>query len=300
MNNVQIVLPTYNGEKYLAFLMDSLAAQTYKDFTLITYDDGSSDRSVQIVDSYKNSIQIVRIDNESNQNRGVIESFVHLLSNCDSENVMLCDQDDIWDCNKVAFSMEKLNKMRGDYGDIPLLVFTDLEMIDEKGNKICDSFLRFHSLNPNNLNDPYYLCFKNVAPGCSYIFNKKLIKESFPVGDKAVMHDWWMVIAAGLKGKISFLDEKLIKYRVHSSNTMGPVADNPLPVILSILSMFSLKKVNKIIMSQHKNTDQGRQIFRKFDRRFFVTLYYLKLFLGRYVFPTLAIVNRWCKIHSWR
>lgn len=288
---VEIFLPTYNGEKYLCELMDSLVSQTYKKFVLVTYDDGSVDKSVEIVDSYKDRLEIIRIPNELNENRGALGSFVYLLSKASAESIMPCDQDDVWKSNKVYECKKKLDEQREKYGEIPLLVFSDLEMTDEFGNVTVDSFLEYYRFNLFYLNDIYYLCFKNPAPGCSMIFNKELVKCSLPLGDQAIMHDWWLILNACLNGKIAFIEEPLIKYRIHANNTMGMDKENPRSPILSVLSVFSSER-RKCFKGCHGPViKQAKQLFLSNGKKFFVAKYYLKFSIHRYFFLFLGRIN---------
>lgn len=300
MDYIEILLPTFNGEKYLNELMDSLVSQTYKKFKLITYDDGSSDKSAQIVDSYRDRLDIIRVKNEVKENRGALEAFVHLLRKAEAETIMLCDQDDIWMKNKIYEKLKYINMLEKKHGKIPLLVFSDLEIIDESGQVINKSFLKNHRFNLHLLDDIYYLCFKNAAPGCSMILNRELLKKSLPIGSGAIMHDWWLMINASINGMVGFIEEPLIKYRKHSSNTIGPVKDNPNTPVQSILTGFSLNGIRAFNELHRMLIKQAREAFSHNGKTFFVSRYFLKLFTYRYIYP---LIGQFSKKHgekSWR
>ncbi len=126
MLNISILLSTYKGSRYLKNQLDSLMAQTYKVFDIIARDDGSSDSTLKILKSY--DVEVLDI----NQNLGAKGSFSELLSyavaNSDSEYFMFCDQDDVWHDKKVEKKKKKMQEMEQQFGNIPLLVHTNLEV----------------------------------------------------------------------------------------------------------------------------------------------------------------------------
>jgi len=218
MPKILILLSTYNGSKYLKNQLDSLMAQSYKDFEIIARDDGSSDDTVEILKSF--GIKLL----ESERNLGAKASFGELLKyamqNSDSEYFMFCDQDDVWKEDKIEKTLVKMQDMENTYSDMPLLVHTDLEVVDEKLNTLADSFWNYQNINPaqDRLNT---LILKNIVTGCTMMINRKLaqIIEDVPV--EAVMHDWWIAMVASCFGKIELVDEPLMLYRQHSSNDTG-------------------------------------------------------------------------------
>ncbi len=149
MKKINILLSTYNGSKYLKEQLDSLLSQTYKDIEIIVRDDGSSDDTLDILKSY--DIKLL----ETKQNLGAMGSFAELLSyavaNSDSEYFMFCDQDDVWNSQKIEKTLEKMQGMEEKFGDIPLLVHTDLEVVDEELNTINSSFMKYQNINPKKI-----------------------------------------------------------------------------------------------------------------------------------------------------
>ena len=218
MLNISILLSTYKGSRYLKNQLDSLMAQTYKVFDIIARDDGSSDSTLKILKSY--DVEVLDI----NQNLGAKGSFSELLSyavaNSDSEYFMFCDQDDVWHDKKVEKTLAKMEEMEKEFGNIPLLVHTDLEVVDEKLNTINSSFMNFQKINPG-INKFHNLLIQNAITGCTVMINRKLAQMCLPIPDKAIMHDWWIGLVASQFGKIGYLNESTIKYRQHKSNTIG-------------------------------------------------------------------------------
>jgi len=218
MKQVIILLSTYNGEKYLKEQLNSLFAQTYQDIKIIARDDGSSDNTVDILKQY--DIELI----DSGCNLGAKKSFEVLLkyaiNNTKADYFMFCDQDDVWNKNKVEKSLMKIVGLEKQYSNMPILVHTDLTLVDEKLNLIHFSFWKYAHVFPyfNSFNR---LLVQNCITGCTMMINKNLAKLSLPIADGAIMHDWWIGLVASKFGKISSIEESTILYRQHNNNTIG-------------------------------------------------------------------------------
>ena len=102
---IDILLSTYNGEKYLSEQLDSLFSQAYNDFRIIGRDDGSSDKTKDILLEYKNKFNN-KLDVYFENNVGPKNSFLELIKKSKNDYVMFCDQDDIWFDNKLEVMMD--------------------------------------------------------------------------------------------------------------------------------------------------------------------------------------------------
>lgn len=237
MNKIAILLSTYNGGKYLKEQLDSLFSQTYKNFEIIVRDDGSSDKTLEALKCY--DVKLLSSDG----NIGIKKSFETLLlyayENSDADYFMFCDQDDVWDTKKVEKTLAKMEEMEKQFEDTPLLVHTDLEVVDEKLNIINSSFMDFQKIDAMK-NEFHNLLIQNTITGCTVMINRKLAQMCLPIPDGAIMHDWWIGLVASKFGKIGYLDESMIKYRQHKSNTIGAKGFNVNFVLKSISKKVSL------------------------------------------------------------
>jgi GT2 family glycosyltransferase len=219
MTKIIILLSTYNGAKYLKNQIDSLVSQSYDDFRIIARDDGSSDESFSILKSY-DKIEIV----DSRQNLGAKGSFAELLEyavkHTDGEFFMFCDQDDVWEKDKIAMTLAKMQELEGTYGDLPLLVHSDVKVVDARLRVVAESFWKFQNIDPTR-DAIHHLLLQNVVTGCTMMINRPLAKLVKTIPEEAIMHDWWIVMVASCFGKIGFIDEPLMLYRQHSSNDTG-------------------------------------------------------------------------------
>lgn len=219
---VEILMATYNGEKYLKEQLDSILLQTYSDWHLTIADDCSTDNTVAILKEYaykypeKIAYHVNKIASGSAKN-----NFYGLLSNVDADYVMLSDQDDFWLENKIELTLNKMKESEAKYGcDFPLLVHSDLRVVDENLKTISDSFYVMEGINPqlNRLNN---IIVVNIVAGCSMMANRALLDLFIRVPEYSTMHDHWLALIASAFGKIIFVEKPTILYRQHGSNSVG-------------------------------------------------------------------------------
>ena len=121
---VDILLATYNGEKYIREQLDSILQQTYNKINIYISDDYSTDSTPNILKEYELKYDNINVTYQE-QNIGSIRNFEYLMTKVKSQYYMLSDQDDVWYEDKVEKSLKKLKEENAD------LVFTDLEVVDE-------------------------------------------------------------------------------------------------------------------------------------------------------------------------
>ena len=241
MTTMNILLATYNGESFLREQLDSLFKQSYQQWTLIIHDDNSTDNTVNIIYEYQTKYpnKITYIDDIKSFG-SASGNFRFLVEKSKADYVMFCDQDDIWLSNKVALTLEKMYSLEATYPNKPLLIHTDLTVVDESLNTVADSYWNYQHLHPtfNRLNE---LLVQNVITGCTIMINQKLRTKALPIPDGVIMHDWWFGLVASSFGRIGYLNTSTILYRQHNNNDIGAVKFN----IKTILhKAISLPKVN--------------------------------------------------------
>lgn len=215
-------MSTYNGSKYLSVQIDSILSQTYRDWHLYIRDDGSSDKTLEIVSHYCQSYpdKIFHIKDDI-KHRGVTGSFMWLLDQVEADFYMFSDQDDFWGKKKIEICMNRMTELTKSYEEKALLVHTDLEVVDSHLITINQSL--YKAINLYKIaNKPEYLRCVNFVTGCTMMFNEKAKQVSVNVSKHAVMHDYWVAVCVLKdKGIISFIDETTIKYRQHANNVVG-------------------------------------------------------------------------------
>jgi len=220
-NMLTILLATYNGEKYLAAQLDSLLAQTYTNFTVRAHDDASTDATWDILNEYKscypNKFHLTRSATNSGSAK---ENFLSLITTARDDYLMLCDQDDIWLPSKIEHTMAKMKAMEKRHPNTPLLVHTDLQVVDQHLNVINPSF-RQHTKRNYNRRAFHQVLNINNATGCTIMYNLALAKLLTKPPKHCVMHDWWLKLVAIAFGKIDHVSEATMLYRQHGQNACG-------------------------------------------------------------------------------
>lgn len=219
---VTILLATYNGERYLEEQIESILQQTYADWELIIRDDCSSDDTAVIALKYvqqnPDKIRFVKRDFPSGSAKN---NFFSMLKLAKSEYVMTCDQDDVWLPTKVEVTMSEMHRLEVEEGyNRPLLVHTDLEVVDYNLSVIAESMFKLQNLD-NRRNKLNNLLVQNIVTGCTTKVNRALLDMVDEAPKEAMMHDWWFALIACAFGKIGFVDQSTVLYRQHGSNEVG-------------------------------------------------------------------------------
>ena len=216
---ISVALATYNGEKYLSEMLDSIEDQDYPHLELVIADDASTDSTPNLIQQRAWRRSCRRL--QTGERLGVIGNFDRAIAACGGDYVAFADQDDLWREDKLSrmlARMQTLERQRGK--DTPLLVFSDLALIDEQRDPLADSFFTHAKKSPHCTRLEDFLV-SNHVPGCAMLVNRALIERAMPVPLTFHMHDWWFIMVAAAFGAIGYVDEALIQYRQHTNNTVG-------------------------------------------------------------------------------
>lgn len=219
-----ILISTYNGELFLPKVLESMMlARTFSEFRLVIRDDGSTDATPNILCGFTQQFpERVQLVKDADCQLGPSASFSRLIEASDSSYIMLCDQDDIWLPDKIEKTMAAMREAEKQYGsNTPLLVHTDLKVVDENLLTIADSFWKCQNLSPELGSQLNRLLVQNVVAGCTVMINRALADLAAPIPPAAAMHDWWLALVAVTFGKVIYLDEQTILYRQHGKNSVG-------------------------------------------------------------------------------
>lgn len=204
---ISVCIATYNGEKYIKMQLESILSQiSFKD-EIIVSDDGSTDKTIHIIEKLRDKrIKIFR----NNKEKGYTKNFENAIEKSKGDYIILSDQDDIWEKNKIDICMKYLQ-------DGYDFVVSDAQIVNEKLDIVLEeSFYKFRKSKEGFLGN----IIKFSYLGCCMAFNKK-VKEKiipFPKNQKLCTHDNWIYLVSSLFFNIYHIDEKLIKYRRHSTN----------------------------------------------------------------------------------
>ncbi|HGA3610292.1 TPA: glycosyltransferase family 2 protein [Streptococcus agalactiae] len=213
---VNILMATYNGEKFLAQQIESIQKQTFKEWNLLIRDDGSSDKTCDIIRNFTAKDSRIRFINENEHyNLGVIKSFFTLVNYEVADFYFFSDQDDVWLPEKLSVSLEAAKHKAS---DVPLLVYTDLKVVNQELNILQDSMIRAQSHHANTTLLPELT--ENTVTGGTMMINHALAEKWFTPND-ILMHDWFLALLAASLGEIIYLDLPTQLYRQHDNNVLG-------------------------------------------------------------------------------
>lgn len=211
---VDILMATYNGEKYIKKQLDSILSQSYGDFKLYISDDNSKDKTVSIIKEYQKKYPEKIYLSINYENSGSpMKNFLNLIKSSKADIIFTCDQDDIWDKDKVEITIKQFKDNE------PTLVHTDLRVIDENDRLLFKSMIKQQKIDVkrDKLNN---LIVQNIVTGCTMAINRALAEILKDIEDINV-HDWYIANVASIYGKIIFIDRATISYRKHSLNECG-------------------------------------------------------------------------------
>jgi len=239
---IDIVLATYNGESFLEEQINSIQKNYgYSKFIhrIIITDDGSTDKTREIVARLMGQDdKIYWVDNRLGRH-GPIANFEFGLLQSTTKYIMLCDQDDVWFESKLEESIKAMQRIENKVGmDKPILIFSDVQIVDEHLNEICSSYFILKNIAKDWHLKFKQLCQQNPISGCTMFFNRSLVEKSLPIPTNAYMHDWWVSLVAKRTGAIAFIDQPLVKYRQHTNNVIGANKRTGINLIFNFLSNF--------------------------------------------------------------
>jgi len=201
---ISVCIATYNGEKYIKEQLDSIINQLDKNDEIIISDDGSSDNTIKIIESYKDG----RIVLYKNSFKNVVLNFEFAIDKSKGDYIFLSDQDDIWHKDKVKSFMFCFLKN----SNVTLLI-SDFQIINQNGLNLDGVY---------NKNEFSSSLVKNVIVnnfiGCAMAFTSSTKNVIMPFPNKIAMHDWWIGTCCLIHGEVNFIDKKLHFYRRHENN----------------------------------------------------------------------------------
>ena len=216
MTAISVALATYNGARYIEPLLDSVRNQDWADVRLVVSDDGSTDGTRELVARLWEDAAVHR----NTAARGVIGNFSNAMTQAGGGYVALADQDDVWEPHKLSTLMGRMQACEARHPGAPVLVFSDLKVVDATLNVIDHSF--FGSTSKSlQASGPQDFLLSNHIPGCTMLLNDALLRLALPVPSEVMMHDWWLALVAASFGVVDSVDDPLVMYRQHGSNTVG-------------------------------------------------------------------------------
>lgn len=227
---VIVLMSTYNGEKFLEKQIESILNQKDVLLKLIVRDDGSTDRTPKILESYE---QRGVLEWYTGENKRTARSFIDLINFAPTaEYYAFSDQDDIWMPDKLKTAIKKLER----YKNMPALYAGNYHLVDSNLNELINT--NVHQTTTTFRESIVYSC----CTGCTMLINKQLIKRiKGKVPQNIFMHDDWIhKVCLAVGGKVLYDDSKKMLYRQHGNNVEGGKHS-------------LMDKINKVLKDKKKN-----------------------------------------------
>ena len=236
-------MTTYNGEKFLHQQIDSILNQSYTDFELIICDDKSNDNTVKIIQSYMEKHTHIKLYQNTDR-LGSVKNFEKVIGLCHGKYIALSDQDDIWEENKLEEQIDEMRKIEKLDHMSPIMIHSDLMMINEKNITIQNSYFKFRKYRLKDNKDLGHILGPCGVMGNTLLFNNILKEKILPFPNNLDTHDYWIAVINELVGKRVTIHKPLVKYMIHTdnlSNNIKNIAQEK--SFLTILKKYIQRKV---------------------------------------------------------
>lgn len=211
---IDILMATYNGEKYLAEQLDSIINQTYHNWNLLIRDDNSTDKTLEIIQNYHKKDKRIKILKDNKGNLGIVRNFEELLKSSESEFIMFSDQDDIWVKNKLDMYLKMIEKIKNK----GFMIHSDAILFDKnKSNILKDTFISKKAINKGLEN----VFFNYFVQGATILISKEIKNFILPFPKEVYLHDRYIHLISELFFERIFVNKALIYYRQHGDNQIG-------------------------------------------------------------------------------
>lgn len=219
---ISVAIASYNGEKYIKQQLDSILSQSIAVDEIVISDDGSTDKTVEMIQSFQDPrIRLIT----GNPYPGYCGNFAYAIENTTGDIIFISDQDDIWMEDKVEKYMAVFNT----HSDIELIV-SDGTLIDKDGNRIDDDQYNLNSIYTPHLSNrksgkllkSEFLAMsvtQTLSHGMRMCIRKSLRSSLFPFPQSHTIHDRWIGFCGLNKDAAYYLEDALVQYRLHDSNT---------------------------------------------------------------------------------
>ncbi|MBD5854217.1 glycosyltransferase family 2 protein [Lactococcus lactis] len=206
-------MSTYNGEKFVAEQIESIQKQTFRNWNLIIRDDGSKDKTLEIIDEFISKDKRIKLI--KSKNIGVINSFYELIKSDQADFYFFSDQDDYWLPEKLDIMLSEAKKYDN---NTPKMYYSDLKVVDKNLKVINNSMIKSQSGHPNT--ELVQELTENTVTGGASMINHVLASQWKTTND-IIMHDWYLALLASGIGELIYIDKATYLYRQHDSNVLG-------------------------------------------------------------------------------
>ena len=197
-------MATYNGAEYIQEQLQSILSQIGPEDEIVISDDGSTDATLDVIKSIGSPcIRIV----QGPRMKSPSKNFEHALAQAKGDIIFLCDQDDVWQPNKVAVMLQALKTAA--------CVVSDCRVVDAQLNVMDPSFYQVVRKHEGRW---YNLLVRNCYLGCCMAMRREVLDKALPFPKTVPMHDIWLGNVAAFYYSLRFIPDNLMVYRRHGKN----------------------------------------------------------------------------------
>ena len=201
---VSVCMATYNGAEYIQEQLQSILSQIGLEDEIVISDDGSTDATLEVIKSIGSPcIRIV----QGPRMKSPSKNFENALAHAKGDVIFLCDQDDVWQPNKVAVMLQALKTAA--------CVVSDCRVVDAQLNVMDPSFYQVVRKHEGRW---YNLLVRNCYLGCCMAMRREVLDKALPFPKTVPMHDIWLGNVAAFYYSLRFIPDNLMVYRRHGKN----------------------------------------------------------------------------------
>jgi glycosyltransferase involved in cell wall biosynthesis len=219
--NISVAMCTYNGSRFLAGQLESIGRQTTRPSELIICDDGSTDSTAEIVRAFSEEAPFPVRFIRNEVKLGSTKNFEKAILRCSGDAIALCDQDDVWQKDKLEW-VTRVLESEPDVGG----VFSDALLIDENSRPMPGTLWQRLQVTPrmradlNSRSGALLLLERSAVTGATFVFRSHLVQLVTPIPSEWV-HDAWMALLIATQARLCPLPEPLMSYRLHPAQQVG-------------------------------------------------------------------------------
>ncbi|WP_298263710.1 glycosyltransferase [Acidocella sp.] len=259
--DIDIAMSVYNADKWLPEMLDSIVRQTARSWRLIVWNDGSTDKTAEILQEWqeRHPDRMFLIQNKENKNLGIAQGFSEALTCCDAPYVMLADGDDIWLPDKIELSYEFIRSQESRLPpQTPILIHTDLEMVSADKVSIAPSTWQVYRMRPTD-NKIRRIMYGNNVSGATMLMNRAVVDIALPIPETLKEQDWWLALAASAFGVIVPLPKVTMLYRRHGNND-NIISNSP----------SARDRMRRVLTTVYRPSSARRRIYELFGRSYYI------------------------------